>query len=113
MLREFKNLSQENVADELNMSVAGYGRIERNEVDINIEKLEKLSHVLGVKPEDIISFDESALFKKANQQISSDQYPPINIHFQEKIHQLYEDKIKLLEDKIMTMQEELNKYRLG
>ena len=33
-VREIKGLSQENLADELGMSVTGYGKIERNEVGI-------------------------------------------------------------------------------
>jgi transcriptional regulator with XRE-family HTH domain len=40
-IREIKGLSQENIAKELSMSITGYGKIERNEVSINFDKLQK------------------------------------------------------------------------
>lgn len=104
-LRELKGLSQENMAYELDMSIAGYGKIERNEVSVNYDKLLKISEALNVRIEDIIGFDEKVAFNNFNskiqQQIGSYTYA-------DEIKLLYEDKIKLLEDKIVLL-EELNK----
>jgi transcriptional regulator with XRE-family HTH domain len=48
-LRELKGLSQENLAKALGMSQSGYAKIERNEVSVSIEKLEKISRILEVQ----------------------------------------------------------------
>ena len=58
-IRELKNLTREHVADELNMSTSGYGKIERGEVDLTISKLNKIAKVLDVTIEFIFRFDVS------------------------------------------------------
>lgn len=40
-IRELKNFSQENMAEQLQMSVNGYEKIERGEVGLQMDKLEK------------------------------------------------------------------------
>lgn len=39
--RELKGLTREVVASELDMSVSGYSKIERGEIDLTITKLQK------------------------------------------------------------------------
>ncbi|MFN5628467.1 MAG: helix-turn-helix domain-containing protein, partial [Bacteroidota bacterium] len=46
--REIKNLTRESVAAEMDMSVSGYSKIERNEVDLTVSKVKKIAEVLGV-----------------------------------------------------------------
>jgi transcriptional regulator with XRE-family HTH domain len=46
--RELKNLTRESVAAEMDMSVSGYSKIERNEVDLTVSKVKKIAEVLGV-----------------------------------------------------------------
>lgn len=109
-LRELKGLSQENIADELGMSVTGYGRIERNEVDVNMEKLGKISEVLGIKIEDIISFDDRVILSIGGQQtIGQNNSPVFNTNVPDKLLELYEDKIKLMEEKMAWMQKEIDR----
>ena len=47
-LREQHQLSQENMADKLGMSVTGYGKIERGEVRSNLSRLEQISEVFNM-----------------------------------------------------------------
>lgn len=61
-IRELKNLTREYVADELQMSTSGYGKIERGEVDLTVSKLIKIANVLDVSIEFIFKFDVSNLF---------------------------------------------------
>lgn len=107
-IREIKGLSQENMASDLDMSITGYGKIERNQVALTVEKLEQISKVLGVQMEQILGFDDSIAINnfnsKINNQIGHSNFPP-------ELKQLYEDKIKLLEDKIEYLQEKLNKSK--
>jgi transcriptional regulator with XRE-family HTH domain len=48
VMRQFKGLSQEELAEKAGYSVNGYAKIERGETDINLTKLEKIAEVLGV-----------------------------------------------------------------
>lgn len=61
-LRELKNYSQDYMAKQLKMSVPGYGRIERNEVDVSIERANQIANVLGISLTELISFDEKYIF---------------------------------------------------
>ena len=57
-IRTFKDLSQENMAESLKMSVVAYGDIERNKKDISLSRLEQIAKILKVKVEDIYTFDD-------------------------------------------------------
>jgi transcriptional regulator with XRE-family HTH domain len=85
-LRELKSLSQENLAQALNMSQSGYAKIERNEVSISIEKLGKISRILEVQISDVLNFDEKSVLDNRK------THPVL-----EKERQLYENQIKTLE----------------
>lgn len=61
-IRELKNLTREYVADELKMSMSGYGKIERGEVDLTVSKLIEISKILDVSIEFIFKFDVSIFF---------------------------------------------------
>lgn len=102
--RELRNFTQEFMADQLDMSTTGYGKIERDEVDVPYSRLTKIAEVLKVKVEDIVGFDEKFIFNISGQQNFGYIQPTFNINFPEKLQQLYEDKIKLLEDKIKYLE---------
>jgi transcriptional regulator with XRE-family HTH domain len=61
-IRELKNLTREYVADELKMSMSGYGKIERGEVDLTVSKLIEISKILDVSIEFIFKFDVTIFF---------------------------------------------------
>jgi transcriptional regulator with XRE-family HTH domain len=61
-LRELKDYSQEYMATQLKMSVPGYGRIERNEVDVSMERANQIATVLGISLTELISFDDRYVF---------------------------------------------------
>lgn len=58
-LREQRQLSQENMADKLGMSVTGYAKIERGEVRSNLPRLEQISEVLDMDICELLSYGES------------------------------------------------------
>ena len=63
-IRELKNLTREYVADEIEMSTSGYGKIERGEVDLTFSKLNKIAIVFQVSIDFIINFDANKLFSE-------------------------------------------------
>lgn len=58
-LREQRQLSQENMADKLGMSVTGYAKIERGEVRSNLPRLEQISEVFDMDICELLSYGES------------------------------------------------------
>lgn len=57
-IRELKNFSQENMAEQLQMSVNGYAKIERGEVGLQMDKLEKIADVLGMGVVDLLTVEK-------------------------------------------------------
>ena len=61
-IREIKGIKQEAVAKQLGITTNGYGKIERGESAINIDRLEQIATILGITAMDIMQFDESVIF---------------------------------------------------
>jgi transcriptional regulator with XRE-family HTH domain len=61
-LREEKELSQEEMAKRLHMSVNGYSRIERGETKAYIPKLEKIADVLDVDLIELIPLEGKTVY---------------------------------------------------
>ena len=94
-LRELKNYTQQFMAQELELSLSGYGKIERNETDISIGRLEQIATILGVSTQTILSFDEKHIFNFNN----NDQANGI-------VHNNYYDKHNVMERLIDKYREE-------
>ncbi|NBR15819.1 MAG: XRE family transcriptional regulator, partial [Crocinitomicaceae bacterium] len=67
-LRELKNLTQEHMAKSIGISQGAYSRMELGETEITYTKLEKISEELGMKPEEVIAFNESMVFNVMHNQ---------------------------------------------
>lgn len=107
-VRELKGLSQENLAEELGMSVTGYGKIERNEVSVNVERLQQIATILKVGVEQIIGFDDNIAFNNFN---STVEWQVGHYVMPVEMKKLYDDKISLLEDKIKYLTEEISRLK--
>jgi transcriptional regulator with XRE-family HTH domain len=57
-MRQSKNWSQEDMADKLGMSVAGYAKIEQGRTDANFSKLEQIASVFDMDIVELLSFGE-------------------------------------------------------
>lgn len=102
-IRDLKGYSQENMANELNMSITGYGKIERNEVSVSTDKLKKISEILDVPISKIIDFNENSAFNNYSSKI---EWQIGNYNLPIEIIKLYDDKIKLLEEKIKFLEKQ-------
>jgi len=100
--RELKSLTRDVIASELGMSLSGYSKVERGEVDLTISKLRKISTILGVSLEQLLNFDSNQVFNFSNNhnvQGVGSQAEVINFYNDE-----YKDKyIKSLEREINTL----------
>ena len=54
------------MASELGMSLSGYSKIERGEIDLTITKVYKIAEVLNVQVPQILNFDVGQVFNVSN-----------------------------------------------
>lgn len=54
--RELKGLTQQDVAEQLNIVTSSYGKLERGETKIDIERLKEITDLLDTTIEDILDF---------------------------------------------------------
>ena len=105
-IRELKNLKQEHVAEKLGISITAYGKIERDETDISIERLDQIAKVLEIAPQDILAFDERMLFQFLSTASQCGYTYNINNYgVTENERKLYEENNQLLQDKIRNLEE--------
>lgn len=110
----FENLSQQLVAEALELSLSGYGKIERNETDISVSKLEKIAKVLGTDVRSIHNFDDKnyinfienkqAMFSMRDQHINT-------MEMFDKMVEQYKEEIAYLKsviDKLMDKKQGTN-----
>jgi transcriptional regulator with XRE-family HTH domain len=94
-LRKMQRFTQDHIAQKLDMSVAGYSRIERDEVNVTLDRLQELSDILGTTPEFLLGMEsekENGLSKDASV---------------DKIERLYLDQIEQLKDEIAFLRSQL------
>lgn len=96
-LRELKNLTQEHMAKSIGISQGAYSRMELGETEITYTKLEKISEELGMKPEEIISFNESLVFNVMNNQTGNGLVINNN-QISEEDKNLYQQQITMLKE---------------
>lgn len=108
-LRELKNFTQDFMADRLGISQGAYSRMELGESEITYGRLEKISEILEIKPEDIITFNESMVFNVMHNQTGNglvkQNNPPNN-----KERELYESQITLLKEELEFVKSLLKNY---
>lgn len=61
LFRELNQWSQEEMAERMNMSVAGYAKIERGETNISLHKLKQIASVLQIDLLDLVSPHDSGV----------------------------------------------------
>ena len=63
-LRELKNYTQSYMASQLDMSVSGYSKIEKDRTDISLSKIEKIAEILETSLSTILNFDPKQIFNQ-------------------------------------------------
>ena len=61
-LRELRNYTQAFMAERLELSVSGYGKIERDETDVSINRLMEIGKILETDYRNILNFDDKQVF---------------------------------------------------
>jgi transcriptional regulator with XRE-family HTH domain len=99
-IRELKNLTQEYVATQLDLTTRAYSKIESGETQLTINRLNEISKILGIEPMEVLGFDERQVFNNCKQEGNIG----INhINVPEKLIQQYEKTIQILEDEVALL----------
>ena len=108
-IRELRNLTQEYMAQELNISQSTYSRFEKDGDDLTISQLHKISQVLEIKVEDLINFNEKFVFNNFEANHANQGYIVNNISAAEK--ELYEKHILTLEKEVEYLKQLIDKLK--
>ena len=109
-LRELKNLTQTHLADQLGVSQSAHSKIELGESEVTFSKLEKISEALGMKPEEVIAFNDQMVFNITNNPNGGNVFSHINHNsISETERQLYQDQINLLKEEVSYLKQMLEK----
>ena len=112
LLREFRNYSQEYIAEKLGITQNAYSRIENNQTKVTIERLERLAVILNIPPLELLSDKEPVIqFSEP----CSHQPPSLKEeHWKEMIEntrELYGQVICSKDEKIAHLENEIHTLR--
>lgn len=108
-MRELKNLTQTHVAQKLGVSQSAYSKMELGESEVTYGRLEKISEILEMKPEEVIAFNESMVFNVMNNAYGGNVFGDINNTVSDTERQLYQDQINLLNKEVTYLKKMLEK----
>lgn len=104
-LRELQKLTQEHMAENMKMSVSGYGKIERDEIDISLSRLKEIAASLKIKVKDLLD-DDAQITVVSMMHNSTDKGNNNGIVF---VNGISENEQKLWQEQVILLKEE-NKY---
>lgn len=96
-LRELRNFTQSHMAEQLGISQSSYSTIENGEQDITLSRLEEISKLLGMRVEDVITFDEKMVFNISNSKNGVGYVQQNTVSNDEKWEELYREMSALRE----------------
>ena len=106
-VRELRNYTQEYMADQMGLSISGYGKIERSDSDISLSRITQIAGILNVSRAKLLEFNSDEIlnevqngnFNNSENEISklASNTSPSNIN---------QDDFSTLLDIIRTLREE-------
>lgn len=102
-IRTQQGLSQQNVADELGITVAAYSNIERGVTNINITRLYEIAEILKTTPSKLLEDDTNHLSDNAN------------IYFQGVSSQInfINQQVNILQQEVTALKNEMRSLKAG
>lgn len=106
---ELRNYTQAYVAEQLGISVSGYGKIERDETDITLTRLKQIAQILDTQMEQILDFNPGHIFNQYNNKLANGIVQNQQIINDTSIHQKLENiqkEVRELREKLLTQNKE-------
>lgn len=105
--REFRNYSQEYIAEKLGITQNAYSRIETNQTRITAERLRQIADILGIPLSCLLSDMEPEL-SFGNGNGSNDRHM---VEMMEQTKLLYDQIIRTKDEKIVALEDEICNLR--
>ncbi len=105
-IRELKGYSQEYVSNQLGISQRQFSRIENNQCDIGMSKLQEISAILEVTPIQLLGFDEKFIFQNCTNQGVGTYNTNHFMGIPEKERELYEKQITQLHEELSFLKKQ-------
>ena len=112
LLREYRNYSQEYIAEKLGITQNAYSRIENNQTKITAERLGRLAVILNIPPVELLSDKEPVIH--FSEPVVHYSQPAKEDHWKEMIEntrQLYGQVICSKDEKIAHLENEIHTLR--
>ena len=112
LLREYRNYSQEYIAEKLGITQNAYSRIENNQTRLTAERLEKLATILDICPLELLS-EREPVIHFGDLPVPTPA-PAREEHWKEMIEntrQLYGQVITTKDEKIAHLEDEISFLR--
>ena len=94
-IREMKNIKQDYIAHQLSLSLTSYGKIERDEVELSLTRINQIAKVLDVSINLVIFFDVNDILSLPKR--DDFYYQQVITFMQENIRQLTAENSKLIQ----------------
>jgi transcriptional regulator with XRE-family HTH domain len=106
-LRELRLMSREQMAAELSLSISGYGRLERGEIDLTLSRMKRIADILNVNLTELLDFEPTAVLQK-KKSVSETLEPPA----EDERNGYYREKyISMLESELDRLRQEVRELR--
>jgi transcriptional regulator with XRE-family HTH domain len=99
-IRELKGLKQDSVAKRMGITTNGYGKIERGESSITLDRLEQIAQVLEVSTLDILQFDDHFVYNINTMNNSATNGIVYNYSFSEEERNMLKEQIDRMQQLI-------------
>ncbi len=108
-IRESRQMTQEEVAERLNLAVRSYMRIESGETRLDWDRIRAIAGVYEMTPEDLVASQEQPIIQTLNNndQIGTNNGPSFNCNFYGADKELYDQMITQLREEIARMREDM------
>lgn len=105
--RELKDITREQMASDLNLSLSGYSKLERGEIEITLKRLCEISDILDIELSQLLNFNPQTIFNITNSQgvQGYDQGGNYHFHTEDRFREKY---IQLLEQQLAEMKKMKN-----
>jgi len=106
-IRELKGFSQEFMSQQLELSQRQFSRIENDETEVSLSKLERIGKILEVSLTQILGFDERFIFQNCENafgNVNQNYYA-----FSKEEREQYEKRITHLEGEIVFLRNQLER----
>ena len=109
IFREFRNYSQEYIAEKLGITQNAYSRIETNQTKITADRIQRLAELLEISVADLLSDAEPEINCSMNKQDTGNELFNFSKQLYDQIISTKDEKITLLEEEIINLRKDREK----